>query len=615
MSHNIAKFVTNGYYKQALHLYSHLRSSSLPINHFSYPCLLKSCAKLNYPLQGQIIHTHLIKSGFYCDTYAATGLTHMYMKFRQVKYALKVFDEMPQRNEASFNAMISGFAQNGYFGEALVVFREVGLKRCRPNSVMIASVLSACDVVENGSQVHCWAVKIGVERDVYVATGVVTMYMICSEVVSATKAFGMMNYKNVVSYNAFMSGLVQNGVYRVVLKVFKGMFETSSEGPNAVTLVTVLGACSNVTNLRFGRQVHGVAVKVGLQFDIMVGTALVDMYTKCGSCSGYHVFREMKGNRNLITWNSIIAGMFLTGNCDAALKLFSELESEGLVPDSATWNTMISGFSKQGKYESALQFFTVMVSEGIAPSLKSLTSLLDACSMISSLQLGNQIHAAAIRADISNDEFFTTALIDMHMKCGQSSWARKIFDHYKNKPDDPAFWNAMISGYGRNSEEDSAFEIFNLMQKENVGPNSSTFANLLTVCSHAGQLDKGLQVFEMMTTEYGLIPTQQHFACIIDLLGRSGHLQKAHELIQEIPEISSSVYSSLLGAAGHHLDPKLGEDMAKELSELEPGNRATFVVLSNVYAAMGRWEDVERIRKMIDVKGLEKYPGYSVQIT
>ncbi|KAL2904338.1 hypothetical protein RDABS01_003048 [Bienertia sinuspersici] len=612
MSHNIARLVSNGSYKQALALYSQLRSSSLPSNHFSFPCLLKACAKLKFPLQGQIFHTHIIKTGFNCDTYVATALTHLYMSFRCIKRALKVFDEMPHRNEASVNAMISGFAQNGCFGEALVVFKEVGLRKLRPNSVMIASVLSACDVVECGSQVHCWAVKIGVDKDVFVATGVVTMYMTCFDVMSATEAFESMKYKNIVSYNAFLSGLVQNGVYRAVLKAFKGMRQSSTEIPNSVTLITVLGACSNTSNIQFGRQVHGVAVKVGLQFEIMVGTALVDMYSKCGSFSGYHAFREMKGNRNLITWNSVIAGIFLIGDFDTALELFFELKSEGLVPDSVTWNTMISGFSKQGKHEKAFHFFTKMVTEGIASSLNPLTSLLDACSMISSLHSGKQIHAHAIKADISDDEFLTTALIDMYMKCGQPSWARRVFNRFKIKPHDPAFWNAMISGYGRNGDEDSAFEIFNLMLKENVGPNSSTFANMLTVCSHAGTLDKGLWVFEMMTAEYGLTPTPQHFACIIDLLGRCGYLEKAQELMQEIPDISNSVYSSLLGAAGQHLEPKIGENMAKQLSQLEPGNPVTFVVLSNIYAAMGRWNDVERIRNMIDIKRLEKCPGYSV---
>lgn len=472
----------------------------------------------------------------------------MYMKFGHIKHALKLFDEMPQPNVASVNAMISGFSQNGWFGEALVVFREVGLKRFRPDSVMIASVLSACDVVRHGSQVHSWMIKIGVERDVFVATGVVTMYMNCLEVVSATKAFRMMEYKNVVSYNTFLSGLVHNGgVNDLVLKVFKGMNinQSCDERPNAVTLVIVLGVCSNTTNLQLGKLVHTTAVKIGLQSDIMVGTALVDMYAKCGSYAGYHVFKEMKGNRNLITWNSVISGVFLTGGSDTALKLFSELESEGLIPDSATWNTMINGFAKQGKPDRAFQFFTTMVSRGIAPSLKSLTSLLDTCSMISSLKLGTQIHAHAIRSNIIGDDFFGTALIDTYMKCERSSLARRVFDHYKTKPSDPTFWNAMISGYGRNGEKECAFEIFRLMQNENIKPNSSTFANLLSVCRRAGEFDKGFRVFEMMITDYGLIPTSQHFACIVDMLGQSGHPEKAQESMNVIVEIEHGNASTL----------------------------------------------------------------------
>ena len=286
MNHHIPKLVTNGCYNQALFLYSKLRSSSLPVNNFSFPCLLKACTKLNYVLQGQIIHNYVIKSGLLSDAYVATALTHMYMKFGHIKNAIKLFDEMPQPNVASVNAMISGFSQNGCFGEALVVFKEVGLKRFKPNSVMIACVVSACDVVRHGNQVHSWVIKIGVERDVFVATGVVTMYMTCLELVSATKAFRMMEYKNVVSYTTFLSGLVHNGgVNDLVLKVFKGMNinQSCDERPNAVTLVIVLGACSYATNLQFGKLVHTTVLKVGLESNIMVGIALVDMHSKCGS--------------------------------------------------------------------------------------------------------------------------------------------------------------------------------------------------------------------------------------------------------------------------------------------------------------------------------------------
>ncbi|KAK9675801.1 hypothetical protein RND81_11G031900 [Saponaria officinalis] len=569
---------------------------------------------LNNPLNGHIIHSHVIKFGFFSDIYAATALTHMYAKFREMGRAHQVFVEMSQRNVASVSAMISGYSQNGCFKDSLVVFREVGLKEFRPTSVMIASVLSACNVVDHGGQVHCWATKIGVVQDVFVGTALVMMYMSCGEPVSATNVFDKMHYRNVVSYNAFVTGLFHNGVYRVVLNVFRNMLASSDELPNSGTLVSVFGACSNVNDLQFGKQVHGFAVKVGLQAETMAGTALVDMYAKCGSCMSYRLFREMNGNCSLITWNSVIAGLLSTNDSDTALELFSELESVGLVPDSATWNTMISGLSRCGNCAKAFQLFTMMVSRGIVPNLKLLTSVLVVCSISLSLQRGKEIHAQGIKADIGNDEFFVTSLIDLYMKCGQPVQARRIFDKLDIKPVKAPIWNAMISGYGRNGDDESAFEIFNLMQEMNVELNSTTFTTVLSVCSHTGQVDKGLRVFEMMIRDYDLAPTPQHFACIIDLLGRSGHLEKARELLEKIPESSASMFCSLLGAAGYHFDSKLGEDVAEELVKLEPGNSACYVVLSNIYAAMGRWKDVERMRNMMASRGVEKNPGYSLHI-
>jgi len=538
------------------------------------------------------------------------------MNFQEIKSAIQAFDEMPQRNEASVGAAISGFSQNGFSREAIAVFRDIGVRRFRPNSVMIAGVLSACDVIEHGVQAHCWAAKIGVERDVYVGTALVTMYMTCSDADLATKVFGMMDYKNVVSYNAFISGLVQNGVIRTVFNVFKDMLKSSQEMPNLVTLVSVLGACANSQSLQYGIQVHGIAVKLGLQFDTMVGTALVDMYAKCG-CShlGYDVFRELSGNRNLITWNSIISGMLFNGECHNALELFSDLESEGLMPDSATWNTMINGFSRLGKCTEAFEFFTKMISGGVAPTLKSLTSLLPACCMTSSLRWGKEIHAHAIRASMSDDEFFATSLIDMYMKCGQSSWARRIFNQFRIKPVEPPFWNAMISGYGRNGEGELALEIFDLMLEGNVQPNSATFLSVLSVCNYSGKVDKGLQVLEMMSRDYSLNPSPQHFACVIYLLVRAGYLNKAQELMHEMPEISSSVLSSLLVAAGHNLDSQHGENIAEKLSELDPEDSISLVALSNLYATMGRWKDVEWIRNMMDAREVKKHAAYSIGMT
>ncbi|KAF5746686.1 hypothetical protein HS088_TW06G00858 [Tripterygium wilfordii] len=607
MKRDILKLVTDGFYREALSLYSQHHSASLRPHIFTFPPLLKACAKLSSPLQGQILHSHLIRTGFNLNTYSSTALTDMYMKVNFLHDALKVFDEMSDRNLASFNALITGLSCNEYYLESFKVFGQLGVEGFRPNSVTVASMLSGCDNVEGGKQMHCLAFKLGVAMDLYVGTSLVTMYSNCVELVSTMKVFEDMPCRNVVTYNAVLSGLLHNEVPLTVLDVFKDMRASSDGVPNSVTLVCAISAIASLLFLYLGGQIHGLGVKIGLECDTMVGTALVDMYSKCGCWRwAYNVFTELNHNRTLISWNSIISGMMLNKQSENAVKLFEQLKFDGLEPDSATWNLMISGFAQLEEGVEAFKFFKKMQLSGVSPSLKCITSLLPVCSTLSALLCGKEIHGHAIRTDTSSEEFIATALIDMYMKCGCSFWARRIFDQFKVKPAYPVFWNAMISGYGRNGDCESAFEIFDQMQLEKVKPNSVTFVNVLSLCSHTGQVTRGWEAFRMMNEEYGLDPTSEHFGCMVDLLGRSGELNKARELIQEMPEPSNSVYASLLGACRSHLNFELGEEMALKLSELEPGNPTPFVILSNIYGELARWTDVERIRQRINERGLTK---------
>ncbi|XP_031276797.1 pentatricopeptide repeat-containing protein At2g02750-like [Pistacia vera] len=616
MKHQIPNLVKNGFYKEALYLYAQHHSASLPPQNFTFPPLLKVCAKLQSPIQGRILHTHLIKTGFSVDVYSATALGDMYMKLNLLGDALKAFDEMPQRNLASLNAVISGYSQNGYSREGMRVFKETLLGLFRPNAVTVASVLSGCDSVEDGTQMHCLAIKLGVDMDIYVATALLTMYSNCKEIGLATRLFGDMRNKNVVSYNAFVTGLLHNGVPREALDVFREMRECLSEEPNSVSLTSVISACVSLLNLQLGRQIHGLIVKLEMEFDTMVGTALIDMYSKCGRVRwAYDVFKELNGRRNFITWNSMIAGMMLNNQTEKAIELFEQLEYEGLEPDSATWNSIISGFAQLGKGFEAFTYFKKMQLAGEVPSSKCVTSLLSACADMAALKCGKEIHGHFIRTDIGDDDFLCTALIFMYMKCGFPSAARRVFDQIKIKPDDPAFWNAMVSGYGRNGEFESAVEIFDLMQEEKVKPNSATFVSILSACSHTGQVEKGLQVFRMMSDDYGINPNPEHVGCLIDLLGRSGRLDEAEELIQELSEPSASIFYSLLGACWSHMNSKLGEETVMKLSELEPENPTPFVVLSNIYAVLQRWENVERTRQMVNDRALRKLPGISIGVT
>ncbi|XP_077210553.1 pentatricopeptide repeat (PPR) superfamily protein [Tasmannia lanceolata] len=612
-SNNIRKLVSDGLYREALTLYTQLHATyDFHPTSFTFPFLLKACGKLQDPPQSQKIHVHVLKTGFHTNIYTATALTNMYMKIHLPEDALKVFDRIPDRNLASLNSLISGFSQNGCFREALWAFKQVEMGGFQPNSVTLASVLPACESSKHGLQIHGFAVKLGHEMDIYVATAVLTMYSNCREVGSALGIFELIPEKNSVSYDAMISGFLKNGFPRMVLDLFQQMRESSFQRPSSVTLVSLLSACSKLETLHFGRQIHCFVLKQDMGSDVLIGTALVDMYSKCGSINwAYQVFMEL-GDKNVITWNSMISGMLSHGHCEIGVELFKQLKLDGFKPDMTTWNLMISGFSQQGNGIEAFRFFKEMLLAGIVkPSLKSITSLLPACSALSDLRHGKEIHGHIVRTVKDGDEFVSTALTDMYMKCGCSCWARRIFDQIAEKSDDPALWNVMISGYGMNGENELVLEIFSQMQEKGVQPSSATFISVLSACSHTGQVENGWDLFRIMTRDYAMNPTTEHFACMVDLLGRAGQLEEARDLIQEIPQPSASVFASLLGACRYHNNAELGEQMAKRLLESDPKNPTALVILSNIFAEQGKWIEVERVREMMNDRGLKKAPGCS----
>ncbi|CAM8919288.1 unnamed protein product [Rhodiola kirilowii] len=616
MKSEILKLVANGFYKDAIFIYSKYHSASIRPHLFIFPSLLKACAKLQLFTQLQLVHAQIVRTGFQSSVYSATGLIDAYMKLRLMDSALQVFDETPERNLAMMNAVVSGFSQCGFGMEALGVFKEVlGGGVFRPNSVCVASVVVGCDSVEVGRGLHCLGLKLGVSDDVFVASSLMTMYMNCREVVAGTKFFTGMVDKNVVSYNALMSGLLQNEVESVVLDVFKDMLANTVEEPTVVTLASVLSACSALRALSFGKQVHALTVKMRLVLDTMVGTALVDMYSKCGvwQCA-FEFFNQMKESRNLFTWNSMISGLILNLQSDEAVQLFNDMANVGPKPDAATWNSLISGFSQTGKSSDAFLYFKLMQSTGFEPNLKCLTSVLKVCADTFGIRQGKVIHGYLVRnCKNEADELIVTALIDMYMKCGRSKVGQNVFSQLEKIPEDPAAWNAMIFGYGKNGEDELALEIFNQMLETKTVPNLTTFTGVLSACGHTGLVEKGRAVFSMIRDKYKLTPTAENYGAMIDLLGRSGCLEEAYKLVDEMPKPApASVFASLLGACRSHLNSELGEEIAQKLREIDPENSSPFVILSNIYASQGRWKDAERIRETMDDMRVRKLPGYSL---
>ncbi|KAG0491785.1 hypothetical protein HPP92_005183 [Vanilla planifolia] len=596
-------------YRESITLYAQNHASAIPPNVFTFPFLLKACATLQYLQETLQIHSHILKTGFHFSSYTATALINGYMNLHLPDYALKLFDEIPRPTLPSFNAVISGLCKIGRIHESFLMFKLLDKRGLRANSITIASILPACSMVEHGAQLQGLAWKSGHWHDRYVLTSLVTMYSNCMEVELAAKVFESVEEKTIVSYNAMISGLLRNQSCFMALDLFREM----KLMPNSSTLLSVLSVCSKLAALDLGKQVHCYCLKSEGLLDVTFETALIDMYSKCGLLKWACRIFALMDYKNMVTWNSMLSGLLSHGFADIATGLFMRLRSEVLPPEMATWNLMISGLSKGGCKGVAFKLFKEMQLEGIQyPSLMCLTSLLQSCSSGFNLLHGKEIHGHVIRtgADLE-DVLFQTALVDMYMKCGYPLHARRTFDHIVSKTEDPASWNAMISGYGNNGKHVLALEILNEMLAEGAKPNSITLLSALSACSHAGLVQEGLKLFNILTREYGIRPTTEHYACLVDLLGRDGKLTDAWKLIKEIPDPSVSVYSSLLGACKYHGNVRLGMLVADRLSELKPKSSSSLVVLSNLYAEQGRWNEVNSLRSLQKSRGLIKNPGSS----
>jgi pentatricopeptide repeat protein len=295
------------------------------------------------------------------------------------------------------------------------------------------------------------------------------------------------------------------------------------------------------------------------------------------------------------------------GNVNIAHKLFERMPKQDVV----SWTAIIAAYSQNGHPHEALAFFNEMQVQGIKPNSITIVSVLPACAHLLALEQGKQIHGYAIRSGFESDVVVGTGLVNMYAKCGNVNIAHKLFERMPEQ--DVVSWNAMILAYGIHGHGEDALALFSQMQQTGTKPDHITFTAILTACSHAGLVDQGWQYFECMKSDYGLAPKLEHYACLVDLLGRAGHLDEAHDIIKKMPlEPNANVWGALLGACRIHCNIELGEQAAKHLFELEPNNAGYYVLLSNIYAEARRWEDVVKLRTMMKERGVKKQPGCSV---
>lgn len=415
------------------------------------------------------------------------------------------------------------------------------------------------------------------QRDVVSWNTLISAYVKAGQMDAAQDLFDQMYERDSVSWNVLISGYSHNGESNKALSVFSRMLADGNKPDNA-TLLAIASACSSASSVE-SKIVDRIASFAKSVNSVSVSTALSNIYAK-------------------------------VGRMEEAREVFDEIPEKDLV----AWNAMIAGYAQNQRPAEAIELFRLMQKSTNGPKIRpdgvTMISLIDSCSQMGASSLGEWVHAYIRKNRIETDTVLMTALFDMYAKCGDLDRARCLFAEMPGK--DLASWNAMIKVLGVHGQGNEALEMFSLMEKDGIVPNDVTFVGLLNACSHGGLVVKGLELLELMQSRYSIAPCIEHYGCVVDLLGRAGRLVEAYELVKNIAvEPDIVIWGALLGACRSHQNLELAEVAAQRLVELDPGHDGNYVLLSNVYASMGKWGNADKVRAQMRARQVQKVPGCS----
>ncbi|KAL2332567.1 hypothetical protein Fmac_020148 [Flemingia macrophylla] len=543
---------------QVLSLYKHMQHCNIKPDTSFYPVVIKSAGKAN-----MLLHAHLLKLGHTHDHHVRNATLAIYAKCGHTELARKLFDEIPDKTVADWNVMICGYWKCGNEDEASRLFHMMG----------------------------------ELERNVITWTTMVTGHAKMRNLKTARMYFDTMPERSVVSWNAMLSGYAQNGAAQETVILFNDMLSSGNE-PDETTWVTVLSSCSSLGDPCLAESIARKLDKINFRSNYFVKTALLDMHAKCGNLDvAQRIFDQLGVYKNSVTWNAMISAYARVGDLSLARDLFNRMPERNTV----SWNSMIAGYAQNGESLKAIKLFKEMIySKDSKPDEVTMVSVFSACGQLGRLGLGNWavsiLNENQIKLSISGHN----SLIFMYLRCGSMEDARIIFQEMATR--DLVSYNTLISGLAAHGHGTESIKLMSKMNEDGIAPDRITYIGVLTACSHAGLLEEGRKVFESIKD-----PDLDHYACMIDMLGRVGKLEEALKLIQSMPmEPHAGIYGSLLNATSIHKRVELGELAAAKLFKVEPHNSGNYVLLSNIYALAGRWKDVDKIRDKMRKQGVKK---------
>ncbi|KAL7156678.1 hypothetical protein ABFS83_02G024800 [Erythranthe nasuta] len=589
------------------------------------------------------------------NVFSWNTILNTYIKSRNFSRARIIFDSSPCKDSVTYNSMIAGYARcDGYEREAIELFNQMqfdnnGIARIDEFTLTtMLNLIAKLRVLRYGMQVHCFMVKSGSDLSAFALSSLIDMYSKCGSFSDASRVvkecdgegfvdlvvknaliaaccregqmetaeqifFTNPEFNDNVTWNTMISGYIQKGCEKKAIELFKRMGQEGFQR-NEHTLASLLTACSSLKDLKLGKEVHAWVLKQRMCSNSFISSGIIDIYCKCGSMSYAEGVFKTFGIGNIFAVTSMIVGYSAKGDMKQARRLFDSLGEKNFV----IWTAIISGYVRLQNCEDAFILFCEYAeNETVVLDAVILVSLLCACAIKANVDFGKQIHAYILRTGIPMDEKAISAIIDMYSKCGSIVYSRRIFRTVSVK--DTVIYNVMIAGFAHHGYEQEAIFLFEDMIAKGLKPDAVTFIALLSACRHSGLITVGEQYFSSMSENYRITPETDHYACMVDLYGRSNQLEKAVSFMEKMPfEPDSIIISTFLNACRANRNMELARTAERKLMEIEGyngNNGSRYFQLASVYASGGEWGEMGRVMRIMRGKEVKKVAGCSwVQI-
>ncbi|KAE9620218.1 hypothetical protein Lal_00019460 [Lupinus albus] len=546
-----------------------------------YAYLLRGYAHDLDFLSGRAIHAIFIKASFPVTLFLHNHLLNFYLKIKDLPSALKLFDEMPHKNVVSWSSLMAGFIHNASPSQSLSLFTRMHHEGLTiPNEFTLVSALHASSLAQNVTihvpyQIYSLIVRLGLDSNIFLLNAFLSALVKHGKLDEALQVFETSHDKDIVSWNTMMAGYLQFSCEDI--PGFWCCMNNNDIKPDNFTFATALTglAALSHSHFRMGIQIHACLVKTGYGDDMCVGNSLVDMYLKNKKLvEGFRAFDEMP-NKDVCSWSQMAAGCLQCGEPRKALDVIAQMRKIGVKPNKFT-----------------------------------LATALNACATLASLEEGKQVHGLRTKLGSDMDLCVDNALLDMYAKSGCMDSAWGVFRSMSSRT--VISWTSMIMACAQNGQSKEALQIFDEMRKTSVEPNYITFICVLYACSQGGFVNEGWTIFSSMAKDYGIFPGEDHYACMVNILGRAGLIKEAEELILRMPfKAGVLVWQTLLSACQLHGDVETGKLAAQHAIKQDQKDPSTYLLLSNMFAEFSNWDGVVILRELMETRDVKKVPGTS----